>query len=165
MKICGLLLALLFPVCGPAMAQCPAGIPVAGNPACIPPDRSNSPYYQSGADTAVEAAQWEDRWGAIAVDEAKKSVGIGTSEMMSSERKAKASALRECRGKGGTQCSIALIYRNQCGVLIWRRSGYNTIRAGTIERVAQLGLERCAKQELDDCQVFHYGCSYPEKVR
>ena len=27
---------------------CPNGIPGAGNPGCIPPDQSNSPYYQQG---------------------------------------------------------------------------------------------------------------------
>lgn len=105
-----------------ASAQgCPNGIPSAGNPGCIPPTQFNSPYHQSGGDSVERQARWADRWGAIAVDDGEKTIGIGIAEMTSSERAAKKIALEDCRVKGGTKCVISLAYYNQCGVIVWAR--------------------------------------------
>jgi hypothetical protein len=162
---CLLLFGLLM-AGAPVFAQCPAGIPSAGNPGCIPPDQSNSPYYQqNGAGTTQPQAVWADRWGAIAVDKGKQSVGIGVAEMMASERKAKASAIGDCRAKGGTQCKVVLAYYNQCGVLVAGDAGYTSMGSSTAEKAAKLGMEQCTKTGLRNCRVYYSACSFPEQVR
>jgi hypothetical protein len=164
-----LLLVGLLVVGLPATAQCPAGIPAGNNPLCIPPDNSNSPYYQPGSGEPntpnVPTAKWAHRWGAIAMDTARNSVGIGVAEMMSSERKAKAAALHDCRSKGGRQCELQLTYHDQCGVLVWAAVGHNTMRAGTIEEATKMALDKCARDGLKDCKVYYSSCSYPVRVR
>lgn len=153
----------------PVFAQCPAGIPAGNNPLCLPPDNPNSPYHQpdSGASAApsTPAIRWADRWGAIAVDKSQQSVGIGVSEMMTSERKAKASAIGDCRAKGGTQCKVVLAYYNQCGVLVAGDAGYTSMGSSTAEKAAKLGMEQCVKTGLSNCRVYYSACSFPERVR
>ncbi|WP_082124390.1 DUF4189 domain-containing protein [Lysobacter capsici] len=153
----------------PVFAQCPAGIPAGNNPLCIPPDNPSSPYYQPDSDApntpSVPAQKWADRWGAIAMDTARDSVGIGVAEMMTSERKAKSTAMQDCQKKGGKQCKVALSFYNQCGVLVWAESGYNTMRAGTVEQATKMGMEKCSSDGLKDCKVYYSSCSYPVRVR
>lgn len=86
-------------------AQCPAGIPSGGNPNCLPPDvlygnqgvgqSQNAPSQQP----IVIRHKWADRWGAIIYDKVKPV--IGTSQGLSSKRKAIASAVADCKAKGG----------------------------------------------------------------
>lgn len=152
----------------PVFAQCPAGIPAGNNPLCMPPDNPSSPYYQPDPDASTAPSapnvRWADRWGAIAVDNATESVGIGVAEKMSSERKAKDAALNDCRAKGGTKCAVSLAYYNQCGVLLWGEAGYNTTGAETVGKATERGLQKCAKSGLKDCRVFYSSCSYAVRV-
>lgn len=153
---------------GAATAQgCPGGIPSAGNPGCIPPDRSNSPYSQpsGGSTSSAPRAVWADRWGAIAVDEGERTIGIGIAEMASSERLAKKVALNDCRAKGGTKCVLSLAYYDQCGVIVWGSGGrYNTVSAETIERASKRAIERCSESG-QKCEVYYSGCSLAERIR
>lgn len=164
-----LFLIALLVVGVPAVAQCPAGIPAGNNPLCIPPDNPNSPYYQpdsGGSSTPnVPVAKWAHRWGAIAMDTSRNSVGIGVAEMMSSERKAKATAIQDCRSKGGKQCELQLTYHDQCGVLVWAAVGHNTMRAGTVEEATKMALEKCDRDGLTDCRLYYSSCSYPVRIR
>lgn len=162
-----LLLSGCLLVSAAAHAQgCPNGIPSAGNPGCIPPDQSNSPYYQhSNAATSRPQAVWVDRWGAIAVDKGKQSVGIGVAEMMTSERKAKAGAIDDCQAKGGTRCKVVLAYYNQCGALVAGDAGYTSMGSSTAEKAAKLGMEQCTKTGLSNCRVYYSACSFPEQIR
>lgn len=166
----GFLFAASMCVGGVATAQgCPAGIPAGNNPLCIPPDNPNSPYYQSdsGASTVPSApiVRWADRWGAIAVDDGEKTVGIGIAEMANSERAAKKAALNDCRAKGGTKCVISLAYYNQCGVIVWGSAGYNSVSAETVERASKRAIERCSARGFTNCDVYYSGCSFAERVR
>ncbi|UOF13122.1 DUF4189 domain-containing protein [Lysobacter capsici] len=165
-----LAIAAMLSLSGLAAAQgCPAGIPAGNNPLCIPPDNPSSPYYQSdsGASTSssTPTVHWEDRWGAIAVDNAKDSAGIGVAVEMASQRKAKEAAMNDCRSKGGTQCEVVLAYYNQCGVLVAGNAGYTSMRAATAERAADLGLKQCVSDGLENCKVYYSGCSYPVRGR
>lgn len=162
--------AMMLSLSGLAAAQgCPAGVPAGNNPLCVPPDNPNSPYYQSDSGPSVApsapSVRWADRWGAIAMDTARDSVGIGVAEMMTSERRAKNTAIRDCQRKGGKQCELALSFYNQCGVLVWAESGYNTMRAGTAEQAAKMGMEKCKGDGLKDCKIYYSGCSYPVRIR
>ncbi|WP_082124387.1 DUF4189 domain-containing protein [Lysobacter capsici] len=143
---------------------CPNGIPSAGNPGCISPDQSNSPYHQSSGASVERQARWADRWGAIAVDDGEKTIGIGIAEMASSERAAKKIALEDCRAKGGTKCVISLAYYNQCAVIVWGSAGYNSVSAETVERASKRAIERCSARGFTNCDVYYSGCSFAERV-
>lgn len=162
MKMLCLLLVPLISVSGPVMAKCPAGIASAGNPACIPPDRSNSSHYQAnqGAGSVGSRAigHWEDRWGAFAID---LKVGLGASKDMRSKRAAERAALAECAERGGLSCKVQLSYHNQCGVIIAGDSGFNTSAAATVERASRIGMERCVGSGDSNCHVYYFDCSPP----
>lgn len=159
--------AFLSVLSSAAVAQgCPNGIPAAGNPGCIPPDQSNSPYYQSGSSGQnVPAAHWEDRWGAIAIDDRDGGVGLGAAEMMATERKAKKAALGECRAKGGTSCRVILAYYNQCGVVVAGDAGWNSTSAGSVDEATKRSFEKCKKSGLKNCKAYYSNCSLAERVR
>lgn len=158
-----ILLAMLFGIIGGANAQgCPAGIPSAGNPGCIPPDQSNSPYYQSGSSNqAASAGRWEKRWGAFVLD---KKVGLGVSKDMPSKQAAQSAAMEDCLRKGGMQCKTELVYSNQCGVIIEGDRTYNTARAATVEEATELGVSICNRSDKN-CQVYFSDCSHAALVK
>ncbi|WP_082578354.1 DUF4189 domain-containing protein [Lysobacter sp. Root690] len=150
-----------------AVAQsCPNGIPSAGNPGCIPPSQSNSPYYQSGSSaSAAPAARWADRWGAIALDDRDNGIGLGVAQMAGSERKAKRTALDDCRAKGGLSCKVILAYYNQCGVVVAGDSGLNSTSAASVDEAAKRGFEKCEGDGFKGCKVYYSNCSYPVWIR
>lgn len=161
MKGYGLLLVICSCMWGYAMAQCPAGIPSAGNPACIPPDRSNSPYYQPGSGAqSGPTGDWQRRWGAFALDH---EVGLGSARNMKSKRSAEKAAMTVCQSKGGRNCKIALTYSNQCGVIIEGDRGHNVAAAESVERAIELGSAICERAD-SNCQVYYSDCSQAEFV-
>ncbi|MGO0999356.1 DUF4189 domain-containing protein [Lysobacter sp. CA196] len=128
-----------------SMAQCPAGIPSAGNPQCIPPNAwpQNAPASQA----ARVEPHWELTWGAIAIG---LSTGdVGTSVGKSSKRKAEREALDRCAEHGAGDCKKLLFaYENQCAVVAWPEvlgQGANVITQGgpTIEVASELALKSC----------------------
>lgn len=128
---------------------CPGGIPSAGNPGCIPPGQSNSPYYQSGSSaSAAPVARWDDRWGAIALDDRDNGIGLGVAQMADSERAAKKSAIDDCRAKGGLSCKVILAYYNQCGVVVAGDRGLNSTSAASVDEAAKRGLKSVREMVL-----------------
>lgn len=166
MKAKTLLAMGLLGLSGPAWAQgCPAGIPSAGNPACIPPDRENSPYYQGHGGSnrsAAPRAIWADRWGAIAFDNTNGGVGMAAS--MSSKRKAEKAAMAQCRAKGGQGCWIELAYHNQCAAIAWGSRYATTASAATAGQASTRAIETCS-QKTDSCKVVYSDCSIPERIQ
>ncbi|WP_160309489.1 DUF4189 domain-containing protein [Lysobacter capsici] len=151
---------------GAVFAQCPAGIPSAGNPGCIPPDQSNSPYYQPGSNSpTTSSVRWADRWGAIALDDRDNGIGLGVAQMAGSERKAKRTALDDCRAKGGLSCKVILAYYNQCGVVVAGDSGLNSTSAASVDEAAKRGFEKCERDGFKGCKVYYSNCSFNERVR
>ncbi|WP_430538886.1 DUF4189 domain-containing protein [Lysobacter capsici] len=149
---------------GPSTAQgCPAGIPSAGNPACIPPDRTNSPYYQqSGQGRAASVGRWESRWGAFALDE---KTGIGTSKGMRSKGAAQRAAIKDCQRKGGTDCRIEFSYHNQCGVIVAADVGFSVASSETVDQAARNGMEACVRAGSKNCHLYFSDCSPAELVK
>lgn len=147
---------------GAVSAQgCPAGIPSAGNPGCIPPDRTNSPYYQNGSTQPTPGGRWKTRWGAFVLDQ---KTGLGTSSGMSSKRAAQGVAMADCLAKGGTRCKVELVYSNQCGVLIEGDRGYNTAAADTVEQATGIGMKTC--ESIDkNCKLYFSECSQAQFVK
>ncbi|WP_187308509.1 DUF4189 domain-containing protein [Lysobacter antibioticus] len=159
MKVIYLILLGLFVLSPDAMAQCPAGIPAAGNPSCIPPSAwpQNAP-----AQRTPSPAHWESRWGAIATD-APEAV-LGTSTGMKSKRQAEAHALSQCRKKGGSNCVLDVSYFDQCAILVTGDKKYSVHTAATIERASELGMRQCRDDDLN-CRVHYTNCSPPELVQ
>lgn len=148
--------------CSESYGQCAPGIPSAGNPGCIPPDRSNSPYYQGGQ-TPPQAPRvvWADRWGAVAVD---KSTGdAGTIEGQESEAKAQKKALSDCSSTGAQNCKVILTYHNQCAAVAFSNGGTGIARAPTSPQAEQLAMESCGGGST--CQIVYSKCSNPVQVK
>lgn len=144
-------------------AQCAPGIPSAGNPGCIPPNQSNSPYYQDrglAPASAEPAARWSDRWGSIAMDE---SGAAGTIEDQPSEPAAKLQALTQCKANGGQSCEIVLSFHNQCAAVAQLPSGGRVYATGapTPEKAEEASLSRCGQ---GSCRIVYSRCSMPERV-
>lgn len=160
-----LLFVFLLAASGGAIAQgCPSGIPSAGNPGCIPVDRTNSPYYQGsgGAVNSMPAERWENRWGAFAID---LKTGLGASKSMRSKRAAQTAAMSECQRKGGRTCKVEFTYFNQCGVIVAGAKTFSTSAAPTVERAAELSMDTCRKSGDQSCYVYFSDCSPAELVR
>ncbi|WP_082647827.1 DUF4189 domain-containing protein [Lysobacter antibioticus] len=97
-----------------ASAQCPAGIPSAGNPQCVPP----SAWPQNTAATQPAGPAWKLTWGAIAIDPDHGDVGTSVGQF--SKRNAEREALVRCAEKGAKGCKkILFTYQNQCAAVAW----------------------------------------------
>lgn len=144
-------------------AQCPAGIPSAGNPQCVPP---NAPGWRHGApassqESVVPRPRWKRTWGAIAADGVSAALGVASGE--DSKGQAEKVALKRCREQGGKQCVLDVSYYDQCAVLVTGKSRYLTQTAISIERASELGIEKCSARDTE-CRVYYSNCSLPVRV-
>lgn len=142
-----------------AAAQCPAGIPAGGNPACVPPDV----YYstQPGENPPpLPSPRWQTRWGAVA-----GGGGFGASVNMTSKRAARKQAIDRCKQTRGAACDVVFDYYNQCiAVASGGESSSAVGKAGDIE-VAKSLANRSCEEGGEQCQVYYAECSYPVRVR
>ncbi|WP_454688522.1 DUF4189 domain-containing protein [Achromobacter aloeverae] len=101
-----------------AWAQCAPGIPCAGNPAGIPPDRPNSPYYNGQGDNGgyqqpappARAATW----AAFAADAKGR---LSWAYEQRSEAEASRAAVASCRKADGQDCQVMETFSEACGAL------------------------------------------------
>jgi hypothetical protein len=162
-------LALIGCIYAPlAWSQCAPGVPSAGNPGCIPPNQSNSPYYQGGADQQQAPQQapqpqavWADRWGAIAMD--RKTGQAGTVEGQASKSKAEETALSYCSRSGGQNCEVILSFHNQCAAVVLGGGGWGYSGGPTPEVAQEVAIGRCGHG--DACKVVYSKCSYAERIQ
>lgn len=105
-----------------AQAQCGAGIPSGGNPLCIPPDvyhgqgSSQSQTVAPNKQPVVIRQKWEDRWGAMVVDQKVAAAGTWVGAVTKTE--AMENAQKECKKAGGLICNDVYTYKNSCGAVI-----------------------------------------------
>lgn len=159
-----LLILILALLTSTVSAQCAPGIPSAGNPGCIPPNQSNSPYFQGDTDElppAPPAGHWENRWGAVALDYSAMKAGFLTGE--SSQPNAETKAISTCRANGGSDCKIVISFRNQCASISQDQATHilSTATAATETEASNRSLKRCGGH----CKEIYNQCSYPELVR
>lgn len=161
-------LASLLIASGNAAAQCGAGIPSGGNPLCIPPDvyhgqSHNQPQAgMSNRQPVIIRQKWEDRWGAMVLDDVKPITGFSTGARTKSE--AMRLAKMDCLSKGGGGCGNLFAYRSQCAVMMAvKGGGAYYISAPTIEKAERIGLNDCANRN-ETCRVAYSNCSLPEAV-
>lgn len=92
---------------------CPAGIPSAGNPQCIPPNVPGSPYYQDPGPAPQYAPPPPpvDMFGSQAVDEQG---GVSWAANYRTAGEAERTALESCKKSGGKSCQSMGTFYNQC---------------------------------------------------
>ncbi|MBA2677751.1 MAG: DUF4189 domain-containing protein [Ktedonobacteraceae bacterium] len=176
MKVQSALVLLLLSLSGSALGQaCGAGIPSAGNPACIPPDRESSPYYQGSYGSVSPSAprgHWQLTWGAVAMS--VNNLGdVGVTVGKFSKREAKRDAIAKCEALGGNKCYLELAYQNQCAVIAWASEhavavpGAVIVQGGpTIEVASRLALPSCIKlRNGRDCKIIYSDCTKPVLVQ
>lgn len=166
-----LLVLGLMSLSGTTWAQaCPGGIPSAGNPGCIPPNNSASPYYQQTPNLQFRRPEWQLTWGAIATD-SNGNIGVAVGHLY--EWTAKRKALSRCRTFGIGDCKINLTYENQCAVFADPTENGKTISgkgaiqsASSIEVATQLALTRCSAQNGGrQCKIIYSDCTQPVLVK
>lgn len=147
-----------------AAQSCPAGIPSAGNPACIPPSVPGSPYYTppSARSSRPPEGRWLDVWGAIVMDGVDSVVGITDDD--SSEEAAVQHASRRCMAGGGKQCRLLITFSNQCVAMAWPPSG-GTPTAATgplLQQVKKQAIDACKDSAGKACYVSYASCIQPK---
>lgn len=107
--------------------------------------------------------EWSDRWGAIATG---RGHAFGVAFEKLSKHEAETTALAQCRGASGSDCTIAQSYSNQCGAVVQDGASTASASAATVEEAERLSLQRCEKsaESAGDCQVAYSGCSYPARA-
>lgn len=153
--------ALLVLASAHAEGGCPLGqYPQQGQgwKTCVP-----IPGAETVGQQAIPPEQWEDRWGALAVDEADRISGAAAGQ--SSEQAAVDEAIADCKKRDHNGCKRGDVYRNQCVAVIASDTNSDTYGASTTEAASQKGMNACANKSLSSCHVFYAGCSLPSRVR
>lgn len=159
------LAVLLIAIGGNAEAQsCPAGIPGANNPSCLPPSVEGSPYYVGPQDVPLPAPQptgeWHNAWGAVFVD--FSGAGVGAVVGRRTEDEARSAAEARCRDAGGSKCERLVVYKNQCMAVAWPTLGGHVGTGGspTESAASKLAIEAC-QGVGKGCQILYSACSLP----
>jgi hypothetical protein len=137
---------------------CPNGETATGprspaNPlGCVP-----NPQAQNGQ-PAQPRGRWEIRWGAIAIDETKNTLGAVVG--MRSKSKATKAAVEKCRANNGSlACKKTLYsYYNQCAAVAWGDTGYIRASGPNLNEVSQRAMLSCSKT-VSNCKVVYAECS------
>src|SRR3546814_10776216 len=117
-----------------AQTACPQGV-AAGSAQCVP--ASLTAPMPEVSKPAVPQVKGADSWGAIAIDDIRGEAGIGTG--FPSKRKAKKAAIEECRKRGGEDCSISIIYTNQCAAVVSNSVMSSSANAPTMREAIETG--------------------------
>jgi len=149
-----------------ALAQCAPGIPEAGNPECLPPDDTNSPYYQSDRNRSITPTQqarqvWADRWGAIFVD--YKTGQAGTTVGQKTEQEANQIAMNSCSMNGSAHCELVLSFHNQCAAVSMGGGGFGYAGSPTKQKAESLAFNQCGHGEA--CKIVYSDCSLPVRIQ
>lgn len=84
---------------------------------------------------------------------------------MKTRRSAEKTALAQCRKNGGGKtCHIELAYANQCGVIVWGDTYFETGSAETADEAEAEAAKVCGRQ-TSNCRLYYANCSYPVRVR
>jgi hypothetical protein len=105
---------------------------------------------------------WQDRWQAIATDTPK---GIlGTSLGSRTGEGAEASAIADCRAKGGTSCFVEISYVNGCVAMVVGHERKNVRGAPSKSEAEKAAMAQCESNDKG-CAVYYSACSLPERIQ
>lgn len=164
-----LIAASLFMQAAYAEDGCPAGMqpyqPVQGFGApqwsCMP-----IPGYDSGSNSnnslppPPPPKPWHSRYGAVAVDWSTNTLGVAVN--LSNKSETEATAIADCKAKGGKKCKIVIAaYGNTCVALSTGKEGHD-VEFDNISEAAELkSMDGCMKAEGTPCKLLYSGCSLP----
>jgi hypothetical protein len=123
-----------------------------------------APMGQGGGvgDSSGSGGYWEKRWGAIATDD--NAGKFGAADGARSKGAAHKGAIADCKKWGGIKCKVAIVYYNQCGVMVTGDKFGTTARGPTVDIATEIAMKECRKVD-QTCTPYHAGCSYAERVR
>lgn len=163
-----LLFGLLMLIAGWVHAEngCPPGFQPSGmapstqDPvACRPIQGSD----QQQASPQPPRAIWISRWGAIATDAAKGS--LGTAVNLQSKNEAERAALADCQSKGGLHCKLQIAYDSECAAMILGDKVFNVAADAPVDKAVQAGMASCSTANDHSCRVYYSACSLPVQIQ
>ena len=107
--------------------------------------------------------QWESRWGAVATDVPRGTVGASAN--MLSRQAAERSAMADCSAKDGKNCKLETWYSNGCVVLVAGDGGYNVTAEATLNEATGLGMKFCTDAKRTNCRVYYSACSPSVRIQ
>lgn len=156
-----------------AEGRCPPGYyPVGGQgvDGCAPiygAQSQDTGQQQAAATSYVPPVRmrghWAARWGAIAGDDGRAgSFGYSFGEI--DRDRAEASAIASCEGGGGTGCTTAFVFENQCAAMSQpeKTAGRAIIRFSTGTTLAEAkknAIDGCEEKNRTSCIIFISACS------
>ena len=168
MKTCRWLLFGLLILLGSvvhAEGNCPTGYyPIGASPGqggpqgCAPIPGYDSNQQQPTTTTP----EWASRWGAIATDSVKGSLGAVTG--LPSKADAQRTALTDCANKGGSTCKIDVVYGNECAVMVAGKAGYNFSADASMDKATESAMQTCSSADTN-CHVYYSACSLPVRIQ
>lgn len=153
-----LLLSLMAATPVVAQTACPQGVS-PGDPRC-----GSSSGGLSIEPVYVPKMRWKSTWGGFASD--AEGAVIGTSTAQSSKSAASRAAVKRCQELGGKECSVALVYKDQCAVIadpVVEVTGLRTfLGASSIDEATALALEKCGQRNPGmTCKIIYSNCTAP----
>lgn len=107
-------------------------------------------------------SKWESRWGAIATDATKGSLGTATN--LPGKQEAERAALSNCASNGGIQCKLQLSYDNECAAMVLGDKVFNVTADATVDKAIKAGLNSCIAANDHTCRVYYSACSLPVRI-
>lgn len=134
-----------------------------GPQGCAPiPGYDNNQQQAQPQQTLPPPPQWSSRWGAIATDAVKGS--LGTAVDLSSPNEAEQMAMADCKSKGGTKCKIDVAYGNGCAAMVLGDAEFNVHNAATLSDAIKLAMKTCTSRDTN-CHVYYSACSLPVRIQ
>ncbi|WP_179235914.1 MULTISPECIES: DUF4189 domain-containing protein [Burkholderia] len=90
---------------------------------------------------------------------------LGASKDQPDRALAEVAALRDCRLKGGTDCTLQISYGNGCVAMVVGDRAMNMNSGITDDDAAQKGLEMCRAAGDSNCRVYYSACSLPQRIQ
>ncbi len=108
--------------------------------------------------------RWATRWGAIAFDGTKGTLGAVTGAK--SKKLANKAAIAQCRANGGgDNCKKSTFsYFNQCAAIAWGDTTYRGGGRPTLEEAKKDALHSCSNATTS-CKIVYADCSLAERVQ
>jgi hypothetical protein len=150
-----------------AQTACPPGLIPYGAGVCGPDQGQNQ-----GSQRQIPMAPpvtWADTWGAIALyipeSGANPKGVLGAATLQPSETAAKQFALQDCQAKGGLDCKIKFVYRNECAAMVAGIPYYNMADGQTTQAAVARGMKTCTEGGSTNCHVYYSACSLPQVIQ
>jgi len=157
-----LLIALLAMLHMPQAANAEGGCPAGQYPQQGQGWQSCVPIPGNAGSQGRPAVIWQDHWQAVAADTPKGILGVSTGMLTADD--AEATALSDCRAKGGAACSLEISFVNGCVAMAVGESRKNFRGASTKYEAESAAMSQC-KSNDSGCRIYYSACSLPTRLQ